>query len=599
MKPKEINKLANSWTFKQATLCCLLLYLWAEALVGAATTVVRQGAPAAASATMFALLLPMFWLLVYRWFNVIAFFRSVRVAVTNMCFLALGAMIGVLIQQEDVNFPAPDGALQELVALAEQGDSLETAPSAAAKIAYQQYEGFREAQAFFVYHLANNIGLRNFIGFDGPQAGDEKAIAQKLLNLEARLPEIAARFGEEKAVAIRSQSEVGLRTRAKNAEIRILEQRLDDTWFSLFVIADQLDLRRTYRSDWYSMMWAILFFGVLASLLRNGIPYLLKRNKWGFAVTHLGILLLIIGGLIGRSTEIRGIVELNIGQSKSNFRTWTNEPKSFVYNPVFADSGSESFAIQLDDFRADQHDVLDVIYVEPSGSENFRKEFDLDSQPKLRVFSGLKQSFDYPADNLSGDPAFTIEVLEYAAQSTVVRAEDGRAVESYTELGDASFFNPAPATILLKTTGLNESGVAESNELLLHASGSGHGVPYSYYANDGTHRIVWLNFREDRDMGGMPLEWQSKLSIIEYDADGLPHTVAGGEVRVNDYFVHGGYRFFQTNHNPNDPTYSGIGIVYDPGIPLVLWGLYCVMIATAYIFLVWPLISGSKTRGAN
>ena len=66
--------------------------------------------------------------------------------------------------------------------------------------------------------------------------------------------------------------------------------------------------------------------------------------------------------------------------------------------------------------------------------------------------------------------------------------------------------------------------------------------------------------------------------------------VAQGTVRVNDYFTFEGYRFFQTNHNPEDPTYSGIGVVYDPGIPLVIWGLYVVMFAVAYVFLVRPLI---------
>ena len=111
--------------------------------------------------------------------------------------------------------------------------------------------------------------------------------------------------------------------------------------------------------------------------------------------------------------------------------------------------------------------------------------------------------------------------------------------------------------------------------------------------------MVWLRFREDRDPGGMPLEWQSKLTILEFDDQDKPFKVAEGDVRVNDYFMHGGYHFFQTNHNPADPTYSGIGVVYDPGISWVLWGLYCVMSATAFIFLIMPLIQGAKKRGAN
>ena len=437
------------------------------------------------------------------------------------------------------------------------------------------------------------------MGFEGSSAGDEQQIQEMLSNLESRLPEIAARFGEEKSVAIRSQSEVGLRTRAKNAEIRDLETSLNDSLFSLFVIADKFDLRRAYRSDWFSMMWALLFFGVLASLLRNGIPYLLKKNKWGFAVTHLGILFIIVGGLLGRSTEIRGLVNLKIGEYTSNYETWQREPRQFVYNPTFADTDAKKFAIKLVDFRADQHDVLDVIYVASDGQGGWRQEFDLDDQPKLRVFEGLKQSYDYPIDDLSAEPHFSLEVLEYAPQTSVERDPETNATTSYTVLSDATFFNPASATVKVKVTATDEQGALIAEEMLLHAGGDGDGIPFSYFGPDSQLRIVWLRFREDRSMGGMPLEWQSKLSILEFDSDGNPIEVSSGEVRVNDYFIHAGYRFFQTNHDPNDPTYSGIGVVYDPGIPFVLWGLYCVMIATAYIFLIMPLTKGAKARGAN
>ncbi len=599
MDSKLINKLAKSWTFSQAILGCVVLYLWAEAMMAAATRVVVGGAPVGASAVMFALLLPIFWLLVYRFYNVIGFFRSVRVAVVNFSFLALGAMVGVLIQQEDVNQPTSPAAVHELVALGELTSIEGAAASPAAKRAYQQFESFREAESFFLYHLANNIGLRWAIGFDGAQAGDEEQIQQMLSNLDYRLPEISARFGQEKAVAIRSQSETGLRTRAKNAEIRQLESRLNDSLFSLFVVADNLDLRRAYRSDWYSMMWAILFCGVLVSVLRNGVSYLLKRNKWGFAVTHFGVLLIIIGGLIGRTTEIRGLVNLNIGKYTSEYQTWSRQPKTFYYNPNSAQEGDKRFALKLEDFRADQHDVLDIIYVNANEDGQWSQEFDLDNQPKLRVFAGLEQSYDYPIDDLKGEPAFRLEVLEYHPQTTIVRDDTTGRINSYAPIANADFFDPSSATIKLKLMGLNENGAFDSQEIDLHAGGEGDGIPFSYFGPDQERRVVWLRFREDRDPGGMPLEWQSKLTILEFDDQGKPFKVAEGDVRVNDYFMHGGYRFFQTNHNPADPTYSGIGVVYDPGISWVLWGLYCVMSATAFIFLIMPIIQGAKTRGTN
>ena len=68
------------------------------------------------------------------------------------------------------------------------------------------------------------------------------------------------------------------------------------------------------------------------------------------------------------------------------------------------------------------------------------------------------------------------------------------------------------------------------------------------------------------------------------------------EIRVNDYFEHRGYRFFQTNADPSAPTYSGIGVVYDPGIPTVLLGMYTVIAGTILAFVVRPIVQSRKQR---
>ena len=69
------------------------------------------------------------------------------------------------------------------------------------------------------------------------------------------------------------------------------------------------------------------------------------------------------------------------------------------------------------------------------------------------------------------------------------------------------------------------------------------------------------------------------------------------EIRVNDYFQHRGYRFFQTNADPSYPTYSGIGVVYDPGIPLVIFGMYTIIVGTVLAFLLWPLTRPARRTG--
>ncbi|MEO6708029.1 MAG: hypothetical protein ABI054_02900 [Planctomycetota bacterium] len=98
---------------------------------------------------------------------------------------------------------------------------------------------------------------------------------------------------------------------------------------------------------------------------------------------------------------------------------------------------------------------------------------------------------------------------------------------------------------------------------------------------------------------GFPFDWRSVLSIVEKDANGNPTVVDCGtlkerEIRVNDYFKYKGYRFFQTNANPKDPTYSGIGVVYDPGIELVLLGMYTIIAGTILAFTVRPIVRAQR-----
>jgi len=108
-----------------------------------------------------------------------------------------------------------------------------------------------------------------------------------------------------------------------------------------------------------------------------------------------------------------------------------------------------------------------------------------------------------------------------------------------------------------------------------------------------------LRFLENVE--GFPFDWRSVLSIVEKDASGQPHTVPLGsqaqrEVRVNDYFQYKGYRFFQTNAEAQDPSYSGIGVVYDPGIPTVLAGMYTIILGTVLAFLVRPIVLARRKR---
>jgi hypothetical protein len=165
-----------------------------------------------------------------------------------------------------------------------------------------------------------------------------------------------------------------------------------------------------------------------------------------------------------------------------------------------------------------------------------------------------------------------------------------------TESGFArAFYEPRTRGALIEV--VRDPGTAgEQRELVEFATTDFSGANL-WWADDGRF-VLQVDERDD----GFPYEWRSVLSIVEQDGDGRPYVVdVGGpeqrEIRVNDYFTYGGYRFFQTDANKLIPTYSGIGVVYDPGIELVLAGMYVIIAGMVVAFLVRPIVLGAR-RGA-
>lgn len=106
------------------------------------------------------------------------------------------------------------------------------------------------------------------------------------------------------------------------------------------------------------------------------------------------------------------------------------------------------------------------------------------------------------------------------------------------------------------------------------------------YAN----RIAVRIFENDMEM---PKEWKSKLEFMEPTADSKWKIVNTQTIRVNDYAYYRGFRLFQTDANKQFPGYSGVGVVFDPGIETVIWGMWAIIAGVAYVFLIKPFFRKS------
>ncbi|HBF23684.1 MAG TPA: hypothetical protein DDW23_07715, partial [Planctomycetes bacterium] len=406
------------WSFGGWKSLCIIFSIaaWLELTVWAgAETMLADGAERWFWATFFFfLLLPPFWILFFRFGWVFAFFRSVQVGIINLCLIGLGSILGVLFHQEDPSFPIPRGGVERLADWEEP--SFPSPWPVESRIAYRNFLDFRSAHAFSGWHMASAVGLRGWIGLPPGTADLDAMVAERVGILDQRLPELHERFGEEFAVALRTKSETGLRARERNREIRELESLHNDFWWSLFVWSSRFDLIRVYRSEWFAAFWAILFFGVLSNTFRGGWRRLLRPAKWGFVLTHTGILMVVVGGFHGRLTEMRGILELHVDESRGYFQQWDGR-EAFFKDPS-ADGLDTSFLVRLDAFRADYHDVLEVLYLKQKAEGGGKFEFPLDRQPRARVFEGLERSYDWGIDSSGARvPFFKVKVEKFLPQA--------------------------------------------------------------------------------------------------------------------------------------------------------------------------------------
>lgn len=160
---------------------------------------------------------------------------------------------------------------------------------------------------------------------------------------------------------------------------------------------------------------------------------------------------------------------------------------------------------------------------------------------------------------------------------------------------DPHFYSTDPTGIVLDLT--TDPGTEKESKRTLRMASTDAGRSNLWSSAD---RRFWMRYFENTT--AMPFEWRSVLSVHEKGADGSWQTIDVGnererEIRVNDYLVHRGYRFFQTNADARFPTYSGIGVVYDPGIPFVLYGMWLTIFGSVVAFVLRPIAEARARRG--
>ena len=76
--------------------------------------------------------------------------------------------------------------------------------------------------------------------------------------------------------------------------------------------------------------------------------------------------------------------------------------------------------------------------------------------------------------------------------------------------------------------------------------------------------------------------WKSDLSVLDKEGNVVKSQV----IEVNEPLLYGGYRFYQTDYDPDRPNYSGVGVSREPGLYVIYFGFYCLVIGI-FMMLYW------------
>jgi hypothetical protein len=294
---------------------------------------------------------------------------------------------------------------------------------------------------------------------------------------------------------------------------------------------------------------------VIASALLRFPP---KLKNLGFFIAHVGLMTSLAGAAASATLSIRGRIDLHAGGETAS--------QVLVRNKAGVPSGEVAalgFDLHLDRFE--------LVNYEPEYRIGFYEQTPIqDEEGNLRAQWRLKASFDPDLEKHrlpSGDS------FRLTGVYPDFRPVPNQATQTVA-YGTASqeWRNPAVA-IEVQASGLPKTAlltISQPNPIFLSPS----------------RALVF----EKRDK-----EVKAYISHV---------TAATGSSRVqrlisvNEPMVFNGWTLYQVNYNPEDPTYSGLDAVYDPGVGWVFLGFALICVGVFYMFYVEPRLKAPRAAAA-
>jgi hypothetical protein len=185
-----------------------------------------------------------------------------------------------------------------------------------------------------------------------------------------------------------------------------------------FETATFLDLNRTYKSNWFLTLMALLCTGVFFNTFKGAPATWLTMRKIGYMTVHLGVMTILVGGAISKSQSVRGILQMEIGKPPQNEFWAYNDPAKKRWMP---------FWLQLDRFARRDWKTLQVAFTDEKFASN---------PPEYTLWPGRKVDLDFAPDAQGIErPRIRLEVLSLHERARALSSEFSESKELHERYG--------------------------------------------------------------------------------------------------------------------------------------------------------------------
>lgn len=309
-----------------------------------------------------------------------------------------------------------------------------------------------------------------------------------------------------------------------------------------------LGLTRVFSCWWFILLLCLLSLSLSTCTYRRFRGILRRPGGWrwkdiGSLFTHISLLLILLGGVVRGVWGQTGYLPFREGETKGSFYI-DNALKDLPFD-VFL----QKFEIEYYELDVSSNAVSERLLVYEDGILKSELPVDIDQQHIIGPVSVrvLRKVRDF--------------VVDMETREVTSRSDDPR--------------NPA---VLLESV----AGSVTNNQWLfaLHPE-------FNQHVAAGEKKARPYIFGYEMSLPPQPLvkDYKSTLHIMDAGV-----VVRKKTIEVNSPLSYKGYTFYQSGYNPEDPKWTSLQVVKDPGVPLVYLGFALMIAGMALVFYVNPAI---------